>query len=399
MFQKKIKSKFLGPSYRKFLRPVIQKYKIKKITNSKIRKFQDNLDDIILIAFIQIYNENKKGNLERVLNHISRFCDDIVIYDDGSSDNSYEIASKFTNNIIRSDVNDFKNEVEHKQQLLELALSLNPDWIIWLDADEVFDRDGESFGIRALCRYGQRNKIDSFSFQEYNLWKSENQYRVDKHWHKLWQIRLWRNNGKLKFDVKHGLHQKLYPMNLKKKCTSEIKVIHYGFSSLEKIEQKYQMYKTNEPGAWYLGMFKDEKEIHLRKFSRDWFPMSVFRITVVCLIYQSIDYLKFVLNSFNKYTKNAEFLFIANDATNKVKKFLKENKINHLVFENENKEEYYLNRVYKAWNYGGENASGNIIVFVNSDMAFSKNWLNNLLKNLTEKKIVTSRLVESGKIP
>lgn len=399
MFQKELKRRFLGPSYRKIVRPIIQKYKIKNISNSKIKKFQSDLEDIKLIAFLQIHNESKKGNLERVLNHISRFCDDIVIYDDGSTDNSYEIASKFTKNIIRSNKNNFKSELEHKQKLLELALSLNPDWIVWLDADEVFDREGENYGIKALCRYGQINGIDGFSFQEYNLWKNENQYRVDKHWHKLWQIRLWKNNRELKFDVKHGLHQKSYPMNLEKICTSDIKVIHYGFSSPERREQKYQMYRTNDPNASYLGMFKDEKGIKLIKFSRDWLPLSTLKITVVCLIYKSIGYIKFVLNSFNKYTKNAEFLFIANDATDKVKKFLKENKINHLVFENKNKEEHYLNRVYRAWNYGGMNASGDIIVFVNSDMAFSKNWLDNLLKNLTEKKIITSRLVESGKIP
>jgi len=71
----------------------------------------------------------------------------------------------------------------------------------------------------------------------------------------------------------------------------------------------------------------------------------------------------------------------------------------HLIFENEDKNEYYLKRVYRAWNYGGFNAPGDIIVFVNSDMAFSKDWLENLLKNLNKKRIICSRLVESGKMP
>ncbi|MEO9309068.1 MAG: glycosyltransferase, partial [Nitrososphaera sp.] len=57
-----------------------------------------------------------------------------------------------------------------------------------------------------------------------------------------------------------------------------------------------------------------------------------------------------------------------------------------------------INRVYRAWNYGGFNAPGDIIVFVNSDMAFSDGWLDNLLKNLKEDRIVTSRLIESGKL-
>jgi len=122
------------------------------------------------------------------------------------------------------------------------------------------------------------------------------------------------------------------------------------------------------------------------------------KVTVICLIYKSIGYLDFVWKSFNKYTKNADFLFVANDATDKVKKYLKDNNLPHLIFENEDKSEHYLRRVYRAYNYGGMNAPGEIIVFVNSDMAFSSGWLENLIKNLNKNRIVCSRLVESGKL-
>jgi len=125
---------------------------------------------------------------------------------------------------------------------------------------------------------------------------------------------------------------------------------------------------------------------------------NLSRVTVVCLVYKSISYIDFVWNSFKKYTANADFLFVANDATEKVKSYLKEKNLPHLIFENEDKDEFYLNRVYRAWNFGGFNAPGEIIVFVNSDMAFSPDWLENLVKNLNKKRIVCSRLVESGKI-
>jgi len=122
------------------------------------------------------------------------------------------------------------------------------------------------------------------------------------------------------------------------------------------------------------------------------------KVTVICLIYKSIGYLDFVYKSFNKYTKKASFLFVANDATEKVKNYLKENNLPHLIFENENKSEFYLKRVYRAWNYGGMNAPGEIIVFINSDMVFSPEWLENLVKNLNKNRIICSRLVESGKL-
>lgn len=122
------------------------------------------------------------------------------------------------------------------------------------------------------------------------------------------------------------------------------------------------------------------------------------KITVVCLIYQSTGYIDFVWNSFQKYTAGADFLFVANDATQKVKDYLKNKNLPRLIFENSDKNEHYLNRVYRAWNYGGFNAPGEIIVFVNSDMAFSPDWLPNLLKNLNKNRIVCSRLIESDKL-
>lgn len=187
-----IRKKALGPTYRKIIRPIIRKYKERTITKTKLKEIQVN-NKLKLVGFLQIYNENEKGNLTRILEHLIRICDDIVVFDDGSTDGSYEIVLKYTKNIIRATKNDFVNELEHKQELLNLAISLNPDWIVWLDADEVFDLDGESYGIRALCEFGMQNNIDGFSFLEYNLWKDKHHHRIDKHWNKLWQVRLWRN--------------------------------------------------------------------------------------------------------------------------------------------------------------------------------------------------------------
>ena len=159
------------------------------------------------------------------------------------------------------------------------------------------------------------------------------------------------------------------------------------------------MYKKSGQSGWLLDRIINETGIRLERFSRDWFPLSTQKVTVVCLIYKSIGYLNFVLSSFNKYTRDAELLFIANDATDKVKNYLKEKEINHIIFENQDKNEHYIKRVYRACNFAGMNAKEDIVVFVNSDMAFSQNWLDNLLRELKENRIVTSRLVESGKLP
>ena len=142
----------------------------------------------------------------------------------------------------------------------------------------------------------------------------------------------------------------------------------------------------------------NENELRTKKFLKDWFPLSTKKIVIVCPTFKSTGYIDFVLNSVQKFTKNVEFLFVANDATDRVKNYLKEHQINHIIYENDDKDEYYINRVYKAYNFGGMNANGDIIVFVNTDNAFSENWLENLLRHLKEDRIVCSRLVESGKL-
>ena len=271
MNQKQFRKK-VGPYYRKYVRPLI----VKRTPNSKIRKFQnDDSEHLRLVGIMSIHNESKNGNLERALNHLSKFCDDIVIYDDGSTDDSYEVASKYTKHIIRSNVNDFSDESSHRQKLLELALTLDPHWILSMDCDEVYDKDGENFGIKALCKYGQIKGIEAFSFLVYNLWKSDNHCRVDGPWSYNWNIRLWRNTGKLKIDVKYGLHQPICPVHLyQKNYRSEIKLIHYGFSTTEKINARYDRYKKNDLKGWDLERVRNEKGLELKPFSRDWFPLS-----------------------------------------------------------------------------------------------------------------------------
>lgn len=351
-----------------------------------------------LVGFLKVYNEAKNGNLERVLKHFKKLCNEIVVCDCQSTDSGLEIIKKYTRHIL-IEPNDFQNELFTKQKMLDYALKLNPDWIVWLDADEVFDREGEMGGIRNLCAQGNLEGIDGIAFQEINLWKNTKEYRVDELWGKGWYTRLWKNTGSLRFETQRGLHQPQYPRGLNNIKKSNIKVIHYGFSSQELIEEKYQRYKAHGQTGFYLDRFKDDKGLKLQAFDIDWLPLSVFKVSVICLIYQSVGYLDFVWNSFNKYAKDASFLFIANDATERIKSYLQENNLPHLIFDNEDKNEFYLKRVYRAFNFGGSSASGDIIVFVNSDMAFSEGWLDNLLKNLQKDRIVCSRLVESGKMP
>mgnify|MGYP003330258780 FL=1 len=116
------------------------------------------------------------------------------------------------------------------------------------------------------------------------------------------------------------------------------------------------------------------------------------KISYVCLIYKSVNWLKFVYKQFHKYTKlneGDEFYFVANDACPDVLTYLKDNNINHYIHNNteEQKKEWYINNVYRAWNKGAKKAMGDYIIFLNSDMAFSKDWNINLINKIVMIKL------------
>ena len=270
---KKIISKILGQKGVS----IVKKISTEKIVlNQLLKDFAENEKRVKIIGFLQVYNESSKGNLNRILNHLKQICDDIVVYDDGSTDDTLEIVKRVTRNVITGSENDFLSESTHKQRLLELALSLKPDWILWLDADEVIDRFGECGGIKALCHYGDKEGVDGFLLQQFNLWKSYDKHRVDGHWND-WHVRLWKNTGNLKFNEEKGLHLEHYPKGLHKLKKSQIKVIHFGVSSPKKVNEKYELYKKHGQEGWMLEKIRSEDGIKLEKFPKEWFPVWVLQ--------------------------------------------------------------------------------------------------------------------------
>lgn len=124
------------------------------------------------------------------------------------------------------------------------------------------------------------------------------------------------------------------------------------------------------------------------------------KVSVACLIYKSTRWLDFVYEQVKKFTnlEENEFYFVANDANDQVLNHLKEKNIPHYIHNNteEQRKEWYINNVYRAWNTAGRMAKGEYIVFINSDMAFSPRWLEILQEDIADNICLCSRLVERG---
>jgi cellulose synthase/poly-beta-1,6-N-acetylglucosamine synthase-like glycosyltransferase len=134
------------------------------------------------------------------------------------------------------------------------------------------------------------------------------------------------------------------------------------------------------------------------------------KISIASLIYKSPKYADAVYKSLYEFTpllqnSDTEFFFVANDASEKVINHLKNSGYKHYIHNNVKKTDKelfemgigwpnYLHGVYCAWNKAIELCQGEIVVLINSDMMFSKNWLENLLKHLNYTNMVCSHLVE-----
>lgn len=126
------------------------------------------------------------------------------------------------------------------------------------------------------------------------------------------------------------------------------------------------------------------------------------KFSIACLIYKSVGWLRFAYGQIHKYTdlSDKEFYFVANDATHQVLEYLSSNGISHYAWNNspEQRKEWYINNVYRAWNFAVRQARGDFVLLVNSDMGLTPHWFDNLWRAYNASNCLVSRLVESGRL-
>jgi hypothetical protein len=129
------------------------------------------------------------------------------------------------------------------------------------------------------------------------------------------------------------------------------------------------------------------------------------KIEIIGMIYKSSKYLELLnrelLKEHEKKYRNyfISAKIVANDPTQKIIDLLGKNinVVPFIIYNDKRPNDYYLNRVYRCWNFAGKTSEADIICFVNSDMVFSDGWIESLLDRF-DCNIPCSRLIESGKM-
>lgn len=225
-----------------------------------------------LVGFLMERDERSKGNLTRCLENLQRYCDEIVVYDDGSVDGSLDIVRQYTDHFIVGPGAGLSRETEHRQQLLDLALTLDPDYVFWLDADEVLDRRGTEGGLRADC---ETSRGAAYEFEEVTLWRSQSWRRLD-YLGSGWFKRLWNVRGREPhIPQAQGLHRQLFPNGVGPAwLPSTYRVLHYGYATKAAIELRWRERTAYGVPANFRRKCIDEQTMRLERVPLDWYPVG-----------------------------------------------------------------------------------------------------------------------------
>lgn len=203
----------------------------------------------LLCGFLKVRNELLRGNLYRVLDNMRRYCDEgsLVVCDDASVDGTREYLQDTipAKNLILvpPSQQDFRRELFWKQKMLERCHEIMPQWIIWIDGDEVLDRQGTE-GIQDFAEKALGERFSAYRFPEVNLWRSPGWKRVDSQFDEGSFIRLWRCLPGLMFDVREGTHYHQFPPALLEGeiPTAPFSVLHYGNVAKSLVWKSVQYY-------------------------------------------------------------------------------------------------------------------------------------------------------------
>lgn len=194
------------------------------------------------IIIAQSFNEQEQ--IADFLNDMGLYFDGIILLDDGSSDDTFELAShpKLLLKVKKNRIGFI--DIENRNILLDLASFFSSEWFCFMDTDERFDERFVDFDKATLDE-----KTDIVLFNFVHLWDSDKTYNAEYPYSKngiLEKPRMFRNIGHTQiYTNKVRTHFMVIPHQ--KNCyRSEIFYKHYGMISQKLREEKYTFYQEED---------------------------------------------------------------------------------------------------------------------------------------------------------
>lgn len=201
-----------------------------------------------VVALLPVKNE--EWILRSCLSSVSRIADIIIVLDDGSTDNSIEIAKEF-GSIIKSMPSPPGKPIAmslRRKVLLQEGRRLKGTHFIWLDADEAFTHPFVKSSVELIRQLRPGQKL---MMQWLCLWKSTCNYRNDNS--------VWSNNFKdfivcdkegYGFEDRYLSEGRTPGLNTANNCIAvkpeQGAVLHFQFVPWKRFQMKQAWYRCSE---------------------------------------------------------------------------------------------------------------------------------------------------------
>jgi glycosyltransferase involved in cell wall biosynthesis len=206
-------------------------------------------------------------DLSVVIALLEKHCDGIIVLDDESTDNTYELiqSEKLIVKAKKKRI-DF-NDKQNRNILLDIAYFFRSEWFIFIDADERFD---ERFVDLPKV---MRLPVDVVGLWIANLWDSMETYRIDMgdsnqiSQNGLWfRWRMFRNRGRMQITSTNTLHFNSVPYLLNLHISQSL-LLHLGYLNEDRRVVKYAFYmkEDNLNLFGYYDILK--KDIHVKNIN------------------------------------------------------------------------------------------------------------------------------------
>lgn len=267
---KKIKLKEKLTKLETKLKMIYKEYKKAKFLSKRVI----NKNNTITLSMV-VHNEEQRY-LKEMLEHTKKYIDKYVIIDDASTDNTVKLCEEILKDkphkIIKNTQSMFSNEYLLRKKQWNETIKTDPDWIMFLDADEIFE--DKIINIKYMIK---NDEVDAYCFRLYDMWKP-GYYRADKYWnahnhYRPFLIR-YQPNFHYKF-IKAKQHCGRMPKNVLRLnyINSDIRLKHLGWLRDEDKKKKYSRYlKLDKDGInGNLEQYNSilDKEPNLEKFEEN----------------------------------------------------------------------------------------------------------------------------------
>lgn len=179
--------------------------------------------------------KNEEKNIKKCIDSYKDVVDEIIVVDTGSTDNSVKIAQNLGAKVFYFQwINDFS-------KAKNFALSkASGDWIVFLDADEYFDKS-QSENLRKIIKKYGKGDVEIIACKMFNIDENTGENLAD-----FPQTRIFKNTGNIVYI--NSIHERLHSKKKRIRAVyveeNELVIYHTGYSSdriISKAERNLEM--------------------------------------------------------------------------------------------------------------------------------------------------------------